>query len=219
MNIHDIELPPLPQGEYRLSPDSRAPTLYDEEAMEAYATAAIEADRNRRGEPVCIGHIYYPATGGNAGIDWTITKDQGVLPRSGEPVYVGSAPQPAEPDLAKCAECGAEMIHVRPGKWQHPDCPQSPRAAEPVKKKDWNVELSSWSDEDFVQVFHERPDLANRLRKILAEPEKVPSDDEILFTMRHIERHLKCIDGAIPTLLSTARALLERYGNTQQEQP
>lgn len=43
-------------------------------------------------------------------------------------------PQPAEPDLAKCAECGAEMIHVRPGKWQHPDCPQSPRAAEPVKE-------------------------------------------------------------------------------------
>ena len=45
MNNHDIELPPLPQGEYRLSPDSRAPTLYDEEAMEAYARAAIEADR------------------------------------------------------------------------------------------------------------------------------------------------------------------------------
>lgn len=34
-----------------------------------------------------------------------------------------------EPDLAKCAECGAEMIHVRPGKWQHPDCTQSPRAS------------------------------------------------------------------------------------------
>lgn len=42
MNTHDIELPPLPQGEYRLSPDSRAPTLYDEEMMEAYARAAIE---------------------------------------------------------------------------------------------------------------------------------------------------------------------------------
>lgn len=52
MNNHDIELPPLPQGEYRLSPDSRAPTLYDEEAMGAYARAAIEADRKRRGEPV-----------------------------------------------------------------------------------------------------------------------------------------------------------------------
>lgn len=48
------------------------------------------------------------------------------------------APQPLsesdmsdEPDLVRCAECGAEMIHVRPGKWQHPDCSQSSRAAEP----------------------------------------------------------------------------------------
>lgn len=54
MTTHDIELPPLPQGEYRLSPDSRAPALYDEEAMEAYARAAIEADRKRRGEPVKV---------------------------------------------------------------------------------------------------------------------------------------------------------------------
>lgn len=53
MNTHDkIELPPLPQGEYRLSPDSRVPTLYDEEAMETYARAAVKADRKRRGEPV-----------------------------------------------------------------------------------------------------------------------------------------------------------------------
>lgn len=42
--------------------------------------------------------------------------------------------------------------------------------AEPVKKKDWNVELSSWSDEDLAQVFLERPDLADRLRKVLDEP-------------------------------------------------
>jgi len=44
--------------------------------------------------------------------------------------------------------------------------------AEPVNKTDWNAELSSWSDEDFIQVFHERPDLADRLRKMLAEPVK-----------------------------------------------
>lgn len=44
-------------------------------------------------------------------------------------------PQPAEPDLVKCAECGAEMIQVRPGKWQHPECSQSHWATEPEKKK------------------------------------------------------------------------------------
>lgn len=37
-------------------------------------------------------------------------------------------------------------------------------------KTDLNNKLSSWSDEDFIRIFHERPDLANRLRKILAEP-------------------------------------------------
>lgn len=41
-------------------------------------------------------------------------------------------PQSADLDLAKCAECGAEMIHVRPGKWQHPDCSQSPQHSEPI---------------------------------------------------------------------------------------
>lgn len=60
MNTHDIdiELPPLPQGEYRLSPDSRAPTLYDEEAMEAYARAAIEADRKRGGESSSLAEVW-----------------------------------------------------------------------------------------------------------------------------------------------------------------
>lgn len=47
-----------------------------------------------------------------------------------------------------------------------------PQPTEPVCKTDWNAELASWSDEDFIRVFHERPDLANRLRKILAEPVK-----------------------------------------------
>lgn len=44
---------------------------------------------------------------------------------------------------------------------------------EPVSKTNWNTELSSWSDDDFVLVFHERPDLADRLRKILSEPVSV----------------------------------------------
>lgn len=78
----------------------------------------------------------------------------------------------AEPDSVKCAECGADLIPVRPGKWQHPDCSQNYWADEPVSKTDWNNELSSWSDEDFIRIFHERPDLANRLRKMLAEPVK-----------------------------------------------
>jgi hypothetical protein len=48
------------------------------------------------------------------------------------------------------------------------------RWGEPVSKTYWNNELSSWSDEDFIRIFHERPDLAKRLRKMLADPVKVP---------------------------------------------
>ena len=47
-----------------------------------------------------------------------------------------------------------------------------PQPAEPGNKTDWDMELSSWSDDDFVRVFHECPNLADRLRKMLAEPVK-----------------------------------------------
>lgn len=41
-----------------------------------------------------------------------------------------------------------------------------------MSKKDWNNEFSSWSDEDLIRIFHEHPDLADRFRKIFAEPVK-----------------------------------------------
>ena len=47
MNTHDIELPPLPEPTWV----DGEPYWYDRH-MEAYALAAIEADRKRRGEPV-----------------------------------------------------------------------------------------------------------------------------------------------------------------------
>ena len=46
-----------------------------------------------------------------------------------------------------------------------------------MSKTDWNNELSSWSDEDFISIFYERPDLANRLRKMLAEQVQVSIDE------------------------------------------
>lgn len=103
------------------------------------------------------------------------------------PVFL--APQPAEPEPCFCdrmypdsnpdASCG--------------DCPTRDymKPVEPVRKTDWNNELSSWSDEDFIHIFHERPDLANRLRKMLAEPVKVdaeasvPSDIERMAVNRY----------------------------------
>lgn len=365
---HDIELPPLPQGEYRLSPDSRAPALYDEEAMEAYARAAIEADRKkfgrnendhmndndnrkRRGsivynasassEPVAkidpnppqlsivwhdspesIYRAMWEQAANEAGVSYEdliegsnvgetedgevfeftheqaidgmhtqgcwgfvdtktntinawaaddvnaatvihflaheighITGDQhdddmqeemraeqfgrvaalaytlwlekkSSAPQPAEPVLVGwavgttgggllhaskyteyearragyslplyrLAPQqplsesdiPAEPVKSTCKKCngtGVESTRFH-GVWPNGEeclepikCDQcdgfgTTSAAEPVSKTDWNNELSSWGDEDFIHIFHERPDLANRLRKMLAEPVK-----------------------------------------------
>ena len=48
MNTNDIKLPPLPPGykSYEF-PDGG----YDADEMQAYARAAIEADRKRRGDP------------------------------------------------------------------------------------------------------------------------------------------------------------------------
>ncbi|AMD43448.1 hypothetical protein ZC03_071 [Pseudomonas phage ZC03] len=43
-----------------------------------------------------------------------------------------------------------------------------------MNKTNWNSELSSWSDEDFIRIFHEHPNLADRLRKVLAKPMRVP---------------------------------------------
>ena len=45
------ELPPLPAAEYRVSPDSRRPSLYDEDAMRAYARAALAAHDAEKAEP------------------------------------------------------------------------------------------------------------------------------------------------------------------------
>lgn len=127
----------------------------------------IEADRKRRGEP------WMPVEscpGGN-GVRYLFVRDcgQGTLPAvemgymldAGTEVYMDSTNEPF-------TKYGYRVTH-----WTHlPGLPNTPQPAEPVKKKDWNAELSSWSDEDFVQVFHECPDLADRLRRVLAEPVK-----------------------------------------------
>jgi hypothetical protein len=108
----NIKLPTLPKGEYRLSPDSRAPTLYDEEMMGAYARAAVEADRKLSGEPeYLISACYFPghdeveltwerkSDGAKAALTCKVTPEQGkqianvVWPC----VYHEAAPQPAKP--------------------------------------------------------------------------------------------------------------------------
>lgn len=67
----------------------------------------------------------------------------------------------------------------------------------------WSAELSSWSDEDLVQVFHECPDLADRLRKILAK-----SDEERLA----MEAVMESVDPATwPGLTVEQRCALGRF--------
>jgi len=97
MNTHDIELPPLPDlpayssevfdREVKVVSETMA-----EQLMHDYARAAVEADRQRRGEPVAWR--YKTSTG------WHATTDAAKALRVAdhhaiEPLY--SAPQPPEP--------------------------------------------------------------------------------------------------------------------------
>lgn len=128
------------------------------------ATQAWLNDRQRRGEPV--GYIFPTAlrqlkSGGHAVV--------GGASQGGDvPLY--TAPQPAEPvkycTHPICRGAGTTCTGVCSERFA------APQPAEPVNKTDWNTVLSSWSDDDFVRVFHERPDLADRLRKMLSEPVK-----------------------------------------------
>lgn len=118
----------------------------------------IEADRKRRGErvvesieklainryrPVPAGLLAYKVVAGDGSRSlFSGTKDECKIV------------------AAKLTEAFLDGAHVA----------SQPNAQ--VRKTDWNNKLSSWGDDDFVRVFHERPDLVDRLRKMLAEPVK-----------------------------------------------
>jgi len=118
--------------------------------------AAIEHDRKGRGEPVPKGWKLVPET-----------------PTSKQIVHMACQIKGADADGWFRTDGDDWPEHVdaaeRAYKWALSEAPQP---AEPVNKTDWNTVLSSWSDDDFVRVFHERPDLADRLRKMLSEPVK-----------------------------------------------
>lgn len=137
-----IELPPLPKGD--IAADT-CPVMWvhSNEQLQAYAREAIEIDRQRRGEPV-----YQVNMKGNGWEDCSVDRYE-------------SAGRAMEQDVQKGWK-----------RWDRRVLWTAPQPAEPVSKTDWNSELSSWSDEDFIRIFHEHPDLANRLRKMLADPVK-----------------------------------------------
>lgn len=182
MNTHDIELPPLPKASKMYDIPG-----YDEEELKDYARAAIEADRNRRGEPV--GYIMPTAlkqlrAGGNAIV--------GGLPQGGD-VAVYLAPQPAEPVKSTCKKCngtGVESTRFH-GVW-----PNGEECLEPIK---------CYQCDGFGTTS-------------VAEPVKVPSNTDI----DELSREWGLQSAAYPSksmVRDFARALLARYGNTQQEQP
>lgn len=212
MNTHDkYELPPLPKPAMNEG-DTALYAAFAGSQLTDYARHAIEADRKRRGEPVAW---------------WPIE----TAPHN-EPVLLGWKDWD-----------GAWMAEVSPATWgwctdsvsnisQHGQAthwmPIPPQPTEPVRKTDWNNELSSWSDEDFIRIFHERPDLANRLRKMLTEPVKVPSEaKEALWkayeSLRELEKRIVLdvnqISGAAAASFAAnrVRALIDHYGATTQE--
>lgn len=189
MNTHDIdiELPPLPQGEYRLSPDSRAPTLYDEEAMEAYARAAIEADRKRRGDPVAwlvrddmLGTWLFRWDEPEPGM-WKYVKPLYAVPQPAETVKaLVDSQEPLGKEFQRVLDDNRWDLYMKGG--------------EPVKGQTGKTVLQS--------------------NQSLNEPVKVPSklsNAEILSLAYDVGAMPEQATDA--TLVRFARALLTRYGN------
>lgn len=115
MNTHDIELPSLPQpfkkAVYATSANTKSvrdgfemggyrkePPLFNDAQMKDYATAAIEADRQRRGEPVLVG---WAVSINGGGILHASKYTEYEASRAGYPLplYRLTSPQPAEPDV------------------------------------------------------------------------------------------------------------------------
>ena len=95
MNTHDIELPPLPEPFTYTRPGKSEGALFHAGHMQDYAREAIEADRQRRGEPVAW---LYEVDGGSG--EWEqylhlFEPLQCSNVRNVQPLY--AAPQPADP--------------------------------------------------------------------------------------------------------------------------
>ena len=95
----EIKLPPLPETEYLLGIPARpyesewisSDSAWDDSAMQAYATAAVELDRAQRGEPVAWMVVNESGTDAFVTADPTLAQaDQRALP-----LY--TAPQPSQP--------------------------------------------------------------------------------------------------------------------------
>lgn len=166
MNTHDkYELPPLPASEeVTRQLENAFPWVEVHILMVDYARAAIKADRQRRGEPVVLATYHAIVDDSEEHIMQDTLTNQLEIYDERE-------------DAVKAAPDHLSVVPIYVTATEGP-LYTTPQPAEPVSKTDWSNELSSWSDEDFIRIFHERPDLANRLRKMLAEPVKVPREDE-----------------------------------------
>lgn len=173
-DTHDIELPPLPEPAI-VHKDMG--NLYTVTQMNDHLRAGVEAYLKHSGEPAlwisekALRNIYRDPKKTMIQFRTTVTRTK----TFDDMVPLFLSRKPAE--LKKKLKSFLCEDHVYSGDLPCPKCEETwkgltPQPAEPVNKMKWNQELSSWSDDDFVQVFHERPDLANRLRKILAEPVK-----------------------------------------------
>ena len=107
MNTHDIELPTLPAPGEAMSR-----WAYDETEMQAYARAAVAADRKRRGEPVAVIRFERNKPDSENEMPKVILCNR--FPDGDYQVFL--APQPAEP-TDEVAAMEAVMKSVDPATW------------------------------------------------------------------------------------------------------
>mgnify|MGYP000069370064 CR=1 FL=1 len=101
----EIKLPPLPETEYLLGIPARpyesewisSDSAWDDSAMQAYATAAVELDRAQRGEPVAW--IWrFPDGGLHETPFGTLAEcERDAIGYDGSAVPLYTAPQPSQP--------------------------------------------------------------------------------------------------------------------------
>lgn len=138
MTTHDkIELPPLPAPDSNHYDNGIFALVWKQGKLEAFARAAIEADRKRRGEPVAYGVI--ASNTGRISIlvlprDFESVGLDQMLPEHVVPLY--DAPQPAEPCVAPMSDkpvCGSQngKCETQPA---NPAIKESLTVAEPVRE-------------------------------------------------------------------------------------
>lgn len=209
--MNEFDLPPLPGYDGRIDGQWGAFHLG---TMQAYARAAIEADRKRRGEPIKLIHMAVIDEGdlrmmsGRRAVDCELY----AMPDFGRAPVLYTAPQPAEPCVAPTSDkpaSGAQNVD------------QAPQITDlNINYKQLYEQMCDrcgYLDEELAKYTERAVASAVKESLMTAEPVKVPSDielDDLADDFHGYAGNYTRHGYPIPKFnhVGYARALLARYG-------